>query len=115
MTNKQLEAVNVKIAKKMGWKRFRKERLPDPLQKESRMTGLAPGNIRNQFVPAFTNNLAYATQLVDWANEHGYYFELVKSATMEFYEVCFRKLDDESVDFGTLPSMAICMAFLKIK
>ena len=114
MTNKQLEALNVKIAKKLGWKRFRMERTPEPLNTR-RMTGLAPGNLRNQFVPAFTNNLAYALQLVDWANEHGYYFELVKSATMKSYEVMFRKFDSEFVDLGTLPSMAICMAFLKIK
>ena len=114
MTNKQFEEMNIKIAKKIGWTKFRKERTPEPLNSR-RMVGLAPGNFRRQFVPHFTTNLAYALQLVDWANKHGYYFELVKSATMQNYEAMFRKFDIEGIDTATLPSMAICKAFLQIK
>jgi hypothetical protein len=119
MTNKQLEQVNVKIAKKIGWKRFRKERLPDPLFGEARMTGLAPGNMRNQFVPTFTSNLAYAMQLVDWATERDFNFQLVKYGKYvgDFhYKATFEYIGEQKAwDTATLPSMAICMAFLKIK
>jgi hypothetical protein len=115
MTNKELEKINVKIAKKMGWKRFRMERLPEPLMAEARMTGLAPGNMRNQFVPFFTNNLAYAMQLVDWASAHGYNFKLLKEVGWTFYNASFNCGSTTVYDNATLPSMAICMAFLKIK
>lgn len=126
MTSKQLEQVNIKIAKKLGWTRFRKERLPEPLQKELRMTGLAPGNQRNQFIPFYTNNLAYAMQLVDWANEHLFHFNIYREASAKIYNAKFsypiweerNSLIGRYQDYegqGTLPSVAICMAFLKIK
>jgi hypothetical protein len=114
VTDKQLEALNVKIAKKLGWKRFRKERLPEPLQKESRMTGLAPGNIRNQFVPTFTSNLAYAMQLVDWAHARSYEFQLAKGPDDKDYTASFYGGKQCFLDWGTLPSMAICLAFLQL-
>lgn len=113
MTQKQIDQMNIRIAKKLGWKRFRLENTPEPLNTR-RMTGLAPGNMRNQFVPHFTGNLAYALQIVDWANEHGYYFELVKSADMKEYEAEFRKFDEEGFGLSGLPSMAICEAFLDL-
>ena len=114
MTNKQLEALNVKIARKLGWKRFRLERTPEPLNTR-RMTGLAPGNFRNQFVPTFTSNLAYALQCVDWANEHGYHFQIGRILGEPFKVIFHKDCNSYAEDSATLPSMAICMAFLKIK
>lgn len=115
MTNKQLEQINIKIAKKLGWKKFRKERLPDPLQREKRVTGISPGNWRYQFIPAYTNNLAYAMQLVDWAIEHGYYTFRLEKKPLTAYEASFSDGKTKFVCWGTLPSVAICMAFLKRK
>ena len=117
MTNKELEEVNVKIAKKLGWKNFRKERTPEPMNTR-RTTGIAPGNIRHQFVPFYTNNLSYAMKLVDWAAEHNYNFNLVKYGRYvgESNYLATFDYDGRAVkEFATLPSMAICMAFLKIK
>jgi hypothetical protein len=113
MTNKELESLNVKIAKKMGWTNFRKERTPEPMNTR-RTTGIAPGNIRHQFVPFYTNNLAYAMQLVDWANKNGYSFRLEKEEYVS-YEANFKNSDTVCTGHGTLPSMAICMAFLEIE
>ena len=114
MTNEYLDRMNIKIARKLGWTRFRLERTPEPLNTR-RMTGLAPGNIRNQFVPHFTSNLAYALQLVDWASQHGFVFELAKYSKEQPYQASFYRGGREEIDWGTLPSMAICLAFLKIK
>jgi hypothetical protein len=115
MTNKQLENLNVKIAKKLGWTSFRKENTPEPLNTR-RTIGVAPGNIRHQFVPYFTNNLSYALQIVDWAIAHEYDFELGKRAKVPtFYRAYFSKGTFYGVGEGTLPAMAICMAFLNIK
>jgi hypothetical protein len=117
MTDKQLEQLNVKIAKKMGWKSFRKERTPEPMNTR-RMTGIAPGNIRHQFVPFYTNNLAYAMQLVDWANEHGRCFALERQDFDKTYKVIFWTNGWDSAAAtadAILPSMAICMAFLNIR
>jgi len=116
VTNKQLEALNVKIAKKMGWKKFRLERTPEPMNTR-RMTAISPGNFRHQFVPGFTNNLAYAMQLVDWAVEHEFKFTLNRKKEYEgaYYAEFSGFLMDECGEYATLPSMAICMAFLKIK
>ena len=125
MTNKQLEQINVKIAKKMGWKNFRKERTPEPMNTR-RTTGIAPGNIRHQFVPFYTNNLAYAMQLVDWASSHLFHFNIYREASAKIYNAKFsypiwkerNSLIGRYQNYegqGTLPSMAICLAFLKIK
>ena len=113
MTDKELEQLNVKIAKKLGWKRFRKENTPEPLNTK-RMTGLAPGNIRNQFVPNYMFNLSYALKCVDWAVEHGYKFELTKKPN-KVYEASFNNL--QSITFGQhkLASFAIAEAFLRLK
>jgi hypothetical protein len=117
VTNKQLEKINVKIAKKIGWTKFRMERLPDPLFGEARMTGIAPGNFRHQFVPTFTSNLAYALQLVDWATKQGISFQLTRNSLSYngAYQAAFYTGKEDAKDIGTLPSMAICMAFQKIK
>lgn len=113
MTEKQLEEINVKIAKKLGWKNFRKERTPEPLNTR-RMTGIAPGNFRHQFVPAYTNNLAYALKCVDWAVEHRFNFRMQRDRKEKFYLARFAS-DYYIFDGGaTLPSLAICTAFLKI-
>jgi hypothetical protein len=119
MTNKELEQANVKIARKLGWKRFRKENTPEPLNTR-RITGLAPGNIRNQFVPNYMFNLAYALKCVDWAVEHGYSFRLMHYHNTKQYEADFVKMSKDWDQYifsgkGTLSSVAICMAFLKVK
>ena len=119
MTDKELEQVNVKIARKMGWINFRRERLPDNMFGGARMTGVAPGNFRHQFVPTFTSNLAYAMKCVDWATERDFNFQLVKYGKYvgDFhYKATFEYIGEQKAwDTATLPSMAICMAFLKIK
>jgi|SRR5579864_7515068 len=117
MTDKELEQLNVKIARKLGWRKFRLERTPEPM-KTQRMTGISSGNFRHQFVPAYTNNLSYALQIVDWANRHGYDFTLGKCAAGgAVYIAHFNKqfIPKRYTGRGTLPSMAICMAFLNIK
>src|SRR5579863_3951949 len=78
MTTKQINQLNVKIAKKLGWKDLKKENLPAPLQAEKRTIGIAPGNERHQYVPNYFGNLAYAMKLVDWATEYRYTFYLTR-------------------------------------
>jgi hypothetical protein len=116
MTNKQLEQLNIKIAKKLGWTKFKKSSLPDPLQKDKRTVGLAPGNFRKQFVPNYFGNLAYAMQLVDWAVERGISFQLSRNSLSYngAYHAAFYTGKDDAIDTAKLPSMAICLAFLKI-
>jgi hypothetical protein len=116
MTEKELEQVNIKIAKKMGWNKFRLERTPEPLNTR-RMTAISPGNFRHQFVPAFTNNLAYALQLVDWAVERGISFQLSRNSLSYngAYHAAFYTGKEDAIEIATLPSIAICLAFLKIQ
>jgi hypothetical protein len=122
MTNKEIEQLNIKIAKKLGWKRFRKENTPEPLNTR-KMTGLAPGNIRNQFVPNYMFNLSYALKCVDWAVEHGYKFELTKKPNDKIYYARFLRTScredfpiyHEVMEKGDISSIAICNAFLKLK
>jgi hypothetical protein len=113
MTEKELAKVNVKIAKKMGWKKFRLERCPAPLDYEKRMTGIAPGNFRHQFVPSYTNNLAYAMHLVEWALEKEYEFKMNSIELTKGYEVVFMGPKGMvGTAFARRPQMAICLAFL---
>lgn len=118
MTNKGFEQINIRIAKKLGWKRFRMENTPEPLNTR-RMTGLAPKNERNQFVPHFTTNLAYAMQLVDWATERDFNFKLVRYGKFvgdSYYAATFEYIGEQKAfDSAPIPSLAICKAFLKIK
>lgn len=115
MTSKQLEKLNVKIAKKLGWKGFRKEWMPEPLQREKRMTGVAPGNFRHQYIPNYFGNLAYAMQLVNWAIEHGHTFTLSCGWAETNYEAVFYDGNIHFTGFETLPSVAICLAFVQLK
>lgn len=118
MTEKQLEQLNVKIAKKLGWKKFKKDKLPYPMTNQKRTIGIAPGNFRYQFVPNYFGNLAYAMKCVDWASEHDYNFKLIKYGKYvgeTRYFATFEYNGRETFKDGILPSVAICMAFLKIK
>lgn len=111
MTPKQIERLNVKIAKKLGWKDLKLENTPFGTR---RTIGIAPGNQRHQFVPNYFSNLAYAMKLVDWAVEHGYDFSLEKETT-DYWAAHFYERQLPISEIATLPSVAICMAFLKIK
>jgi hypothetical protein len=117
MTSKQIEKLNVKIARKLGWKDLKKENLPVPLQSEKRTIGIAPGNERHQYVPNYFGNLAYALKIIDWANEHGYDFKLFRFSPSNIYSSKFNNLKKGNFisSEGTIPSVAICLAFLKIK
>lgn len=115
MTTRQFNNLNIKIAKKLGWKNFRMENTPEPMNTR-RMCAVAPGNIRRQFVPHFTTNLAYAMQIVEWANEHGYGFAFNKdpknSYSARFYPMKGPIINCDYVS-GELPSLAICKALFK--
>ena len=114
MTDKQLEKMNVSLAKKIGWTKFRKENTPEPLNTR-RMMGIAPGNFRYQYVPTYTSNLAYAVQIVDHLTKLGYNFTLCKDVEDTCYNVFFYGNKKHAHGQGTRPAMAICDAFSKLE
>ena len=122
MTLKQLEKIDLEVAKRLGWTHLHKgstnykEKNLKFLNKKS-WVGIAPGNIRNQFVPHYSINLVYAWDCIDWAIDHLFRFKMLslEGAQTEF-EMSFSNQDGRlrGQGYGTTPQIAICRAFLDL-